>query len=76
MSLDKAIASGKERRKGYQERGLSGEFDKTCRPHGGGTSIPCPWCENNRAFKLTRLMVQAKDEMRDYQYQASHPDFS
>lgn len=54
MSLDKAIKSGKEHRKGYRERGKSGEFDRTCRPHGGGSGIPCPWCEGNRAHRKRR----------------------
>ena len=40
MSLDKAIQSGKERRKPYRK---SKRFDKTCRNHGG-----CPYCEGNR----------------------------
>ena len=48
MSLDKAIEHGKERRRSYRERGKPGEHDRTCRPHGGGTSIPCPYCERNR----------------------------
>lgn len=44
MSLDKAIAHGKEHRKPY--RG-SKAIDKTCRNHGG-----CPWCEENRKHKF------------------------
>lgn len=44
MSLDKAIAHGKERRKPY--RG-SKAFDYTCRNHGS-----CPWCEENRKHKF------------------------
>ena len=61
MSLYKAIQSGKEHRKGYQERGKPGDWDKTCRPHGGGTSIPCGWCERNRQAKFVRLLEKAKD---------------
>lgn len=65
MSLDKAIQHGKEHRKGYRERGRPGECDKTCRPHGGGTSIPCPWCERSRML-LTRLLeVEAKEQIDD-----------
>lgn len=44
MSLDKAIAHGKEHRKQY--RG-SKAIDGTCRNHGG-----CPWCEENRKHKF------------------------
>ena len=40
MSLDKAIKSGKERRKTYRKEKA---VDKTCRNHGG-----CPYCEGNR----------------------------
>lgn len=55
MSLDKAIKYGKEWRKTYRERGKPGEYDRTCRPHGGGTSIPCPYCEGNRLIKRKRM---------------------
>jgi hypothetical protein len=44
MSMDKAIAHGKEHRKPY--RG-SKAIDGTCRNHGG-----CPWCEENRKHKF------------------------
>ena len=44
MSLDKAIAYGKERRKPY--RG-SKAIDPSCRNHGG-----CPWCDENRKHKF------------------------
>lgn len=47
MSLDKAIAHGKERRKPY--RG-SARFDGSCR-HGGS----CPYCKNNRLMPGRRL---------------------
>lgn len=40
MSLDKAIAAGKEHRKPY--RGAKA-IDHTCRNHGS-----CGWCESNR----------------------------
>ena len=43
MSLDKAIESGKEKRKPY--RG-SKRFDATCR-NGGD----CPYCKNGRLHK-------------------------
>lgn len=51
MSLDKAIAHGKERRKTYAERGKPGRYDVSCRPHGGSHAYPCPHCERNRLFK-------------------------
>lgn len=49
MSLDKAIASGKEHRKQYRGSKL---YDCSCRNHG-----TCPWCQGNRQYKnLKRLM--------------------
>lgn len=54
MSLEKAISSGKEHRKGYSERGKPGQTDPTCRPHGGGNGRPCKHCEMNRLFKNIR----------------------
>ena len=44
MSLDKAIAHGKEKRRPYHG---SKAFDKTCRNHGS-----CPWCAENRQHKF------------------------
>lgn len=44
MSLNKAIAHGKEKRKQYRGAKL---YDKSCRNHGG-----CPWCEGNRKYKF------------------------
>ena len=44
MSLDKAIAHGKAKRKAY--RG-SKAIDKTCRNHGS-----CPYCRQNRLHKF------------------------
>lgn len=44
MSLDKAIASGKEHRKPYYD---SRAFDYTCRNHG-----TCGWCVANRQHKF------------------------
>ena len=44
MSLDKAIAHGKEFRKPYMG---AKRCDKSCRNHGG-----CPYCERNRLHKF------------------------
>ena len=54
MSLDKAIAHGKERRKPY--RG-SKAFDYTCRNHGS-----CPWCEENRKHKFRDKFPPLREE--------------
>lgn len=65
MSLDKAIKHGKEKRRSYEQRGKPGRFDKTCRPHGGGTSIPCPYCARARLFHAAREDAEVKDQMAD-----------
>jgi hypothetical protein len=46
MSLDKAIAHGKERRAPYRR---SKRFDRTCRNHGS-----CPYCQRGRQHKIKR----------------------
>jgi hypothetical protein len=46
MSLDKAINSGKEKRKKY--RG-SKAVDASCRNHGG-----CPACKMSREYKIKK----------------------
>jgi hypothetical protein len=55
MSLEKAIAHGKEHRKLY--RG-SKAFDHTCRNHGS-----CSYCESNRTVfdKKARLRVEDQE---------------
>ncbi len=51
MSLDKAIASGKEKRKPYRKAKAQ---DASCRNHGS-----CPACRGNRVYK------NKKKEIRD-----------
>lgn len=60
MSLDRAIASGAEHRRAYRERGKPGQFDRTCRPHGGGTSTPCPRCQGDRLVHARREAAAAQ----------------
>ena len=57
MSLDKAIASGKEKRKPYMR---SRRFDRTCRNHGS-----CSWCMDNRKHKFRVCEEKAKYQMLD-----------
>lgn len=52
MSMDKAIESGKEKRKQY--RG-SKSFDCSCRNHGG-----CPVCRENRLHKHRKQLLKAE----------------
>ena len=54
MSLDKAIKSGKEKRKPYRK---SKAVDSTCRNHGS-----CPWCMNNRTYKHRKQEQKTKEQ--------------
>jgi hypothetical protein len=56
VSLDKAIASGKEHRKPYRK---SKAFDRTCRCHGS-----CGWGEGNRKHS-TEVRKQAANDRRE-----------
>jgi len=46
MSLNKAIASGKEKREPYRR---SKRFDATCRNHGS-----CPHCRGDRTYSYRK----------------------
>lgn len=56
MSLNKAIAHGKEHRKQYTD---SRRYDPYCRNHGR-----CKWCENNRRFKFRDKHPADKEETK------------
>jgi hypothetical protein len=58
MSLDKAITSGKEKRKPYRK---SKRFDTSCRNHGS-----CSWCEGNRLYQARKAQEQAEYEYHHY----------
>lgn len=58
MSLDKAIASGKERRKPYRK---AKKYSMSCRNHGG-----CPWCESNRTYAYRRAELNAVEELKEW----------
>lgn len=57
MSLLKAIAAGKERRKPHRD---SRAFDYSCRNHGS-----CPWCLGNRTRQARRQREQVRAEQRE-----------
>ena len=57
MSLDKAIASGKEHRKPY--RGAKA-ICKSCR--NGGT---CEWCQSNRRYKNLKKLEKMLDKEKE-----------
>ena len=54
MSLDKAIAHGKEKRKPYRK---SKAFDVTCRNHGS-----CAYCRGNRIHNDRKRRLRRTDE--------------
>ena len=56
MSLNKAIAHGKEKRKPYRK---AKKVSKLCRNHGAWS-----WCEENRTYKNRKRMVVDKDEIK------------
>lgn len=58
MSLEKAIAHGKEHRKQYTK--FSEMVDKTCRPHGGD-----PWALQNRMYRNRRFAEKAKYDFKE-----------
>lgn len=59
--LDKAIASGKEKRKQY--RRIAQQVDKTCRCHGG-----CLWCYGNRIYKYEKNNQKTLDKLKEWHY--------
>ena len=54
MSLDKAIAHGKEKRKPYRK---AKAVDATCRNHGS-----CPHCRKKVKYKLARQAPAEENE--------------
>lgn len=59
MSLDKAIASGKEHRKPYQGGKV---YFKSCRNHGS-----CMWCLSNRTHKYNKKIEVMKLEEKEFE---------
>ena len=57
MSLNKAIKSGKEKRKAY--RGAKA-VDWQCRNHGS-----CPHCQQNRIHRNTKRLASADEQLQD-----------
>ena len=58
MSLEKAIAHGKEYRKPYYDsKAIAGE----CRNHGG-----CPHCTGNRLYSFGKQKQVAEQKLREY----------
>lgn len=60
MSLEKAIKHKKEKRKPYYN---SGDFDFSCRPHGG-----CPHCESNRLFATKKAKLRSNKTEQENEF--------
>lgn len=60
MSLNKAIAKGKEHRREYGTKGepYCKAVDPSCRNHGD-----CVWCTKNRTYKNNELKKNSKKEI-------------
>lgn len=56
MTLDKAIASGKEQRKPYR-KGKS--IDRSCRNHGS-----CPACYSNRTYREQKEKAKTLEDLK------------
>ena len=59
MSLNKAIAHGKEKRKPYTGNKA---VARSCRNHGG-----CGVCEGNRLYQTKKEMERMEEQKDDYQ---------
>ncbi len=59
MSLDKAIAHGKEHRRPYKG---AKAVDSTCRNHGD-----CGRCRRNRTYKNDKREEKARKEIEEYE---------
>ena len=64
MSLDKAIQSGKERRRPYHG---AKAIDHTCRNHG-----TCSYCRDNRLISRRKSELVAEDKREEFEYGESN----
>ena len=61
MSLEKAIASGKEHRRSFKDYNFAKYVDKQCRNHGA-----CAWCKGNRLYRNKKARNKIEQDWRDY----------
>ena len=61
MSLDKAIESGKERRRQYRGAQL---VSKQCRSHNPNAD-QCPWCKGNRLHNTDKRLIEANEQLKE-----------
>jgi len=64
MGLEKAIQSGKEKRKAYYG---SKSFDCSCRNHGD-----CSWCQSNRHYAIQKKKDSANQQLKEFQTQGNY----
>lgn len=58
MGLEKAIQSGKEKRKPYYG---SKSFASSCRNHGN-----CSWCQSNRHYSIQKEKDKILQQLKDF----------
>lgn len=63
MSLNKAIAHGKEKRKPYSGNKA---VARSCRNHGG-----CGFCEGNRLYQTNKMFERMKQEEKQNEKQGT-----
>lgn len=63
MSLNKAIAHGKEKRKPYSGNKA---IDRSCRNNGG-----CGFCEGNRLYQTNKALERMKQEEKQNETQGT-----
>ena len=59
MGMEKAILSGKEKRKPYRR---AKAIARSCRNHGG-----CPWCLADRTYRYDKQKDVAKAKFREWE---------
>lgn len=60
MSLDKAIATGKEHRKLWIGKNKSKNIDYSCRNHGS-----CEYCKNNRMYQRNKVFIKSNELLKE-----------
>ena len=67
MSMHKAIKSGKEHRKEWEDKGsYCKSVDTHCQNHGGRyKSWECPYCKSNRLHKFKKEEEKSKSKLKE-----------
>ena len=67
MSLEKAIQSGKEKRKPHF-RGTRKSGSSSCRNHGS-----CAYCTNSRLLQYRKIEIEVKEQLQEIDNSKSSP---